>query len=99
MNPLQNVTREQIDRFFEEVEEGYTTAFSADDLDRIEWLTALNINNTSVYYFGALDLIDRYSPEQSAHIFAEMYNAPEDLQRFGGWYFPALVEALKDLRG
>ena len=99
MNPLENVTREPIDRFFEEVEEDYITAFTAEDLNRIEWLTALHLNNTQDFYFDALYFLDLYSVEQCAHILSDMWNAPEDLQRFGGWYFPALVKALKDLRG
>ena len=68
------------------------------ELKRIFWLTALHISNTAALYFSALNLLEAMPPEQAAHVFAQTHKAPEDLNGVG-WYFPAVVEALKELQG
>jgi|TARA_R110000803_G_scaffold63964_3_gene124709 hypothetical protein len=63
-------------------------------------LHALHVSNTARFYFAILDLLESgKSPESIAHIVPKLFEAPEDLEKFGGWYFPHLVEAVRDLNG
>jgi len=96
MDYFKNVTREDLQRFITPVE---TSELSPLEREHSQFYHSLNISNDQYLYFAVLGWFEEgKSPEHVAHLLCDL-TPPADLQQFGGWYFPHVVLAVRELAG